>query len=478
MSIGEVLNYLIIGVGVVVALLASLFGGGVLLHLSHRYGQLIAPAFSAIIVSGIAVGAALSKRSLTFASTDIESISAGAGGGDNLLRLCTFLVVGFSAAKVGTYLLAQKRAPVLAGGAGLFAAFVAFFVGNVVLPSAFGTHPAFVHSSIYPVFVFAALYAARTEPLETIVRVAKLALLALMVLSLVAAAAKPSLAVQPGYHGWIPGLNIRLWGLGSNPNSIGPLALLSLLLEVLQPSRRNLLRIAAIGSAGAVLVLSQSKTAWLAGIATLPFFAWYRFGRLGEGRVDIRFVLGVIATIIFAVGALAFVDLGRIWHKIMLTQSGADIMSLTGRGKIWLVALAEWRASPWFGYGIEAWGAQHRLDIGLPFAFSAHNQFLQSLSVGGVFGLVSFVVYLVALGWAALRFGVQSKGVSVALFLVILLRSMTEAPYAFGTILNGDFLTHLLLFSLCLRCAAAPRVVAPCAPRTLPSLPLPHPIQP
>lgn len=40
---------------------------------------------------------------------------------------------------------------------------------------------------------------------------------------------------------------------------------------------------------------------------------------------------------------------------------------------------------------------------------------------------------------------------SLALIAVILLRCVTETPLTFGTILNGDFLTHLLLFMICLR---------------------------
>ena len=69
-------------------------------------------------------------------------------------------------------------------------------------------------------------------------------------------AVAPNLALQPGYSGWIPGLDVRLWGLGSNPNSIGPLAVLALLLEYVQPTRIRSLRLAVVLSALVVVVLA------------------------------------------------------------------------------------------------------------------------------------------------------------------------------------------------------------------------------
>ena len=45
----------------------------------------------------------------------------------------------------------------------------------------------------------------------------------------------------------------------------------------------------------------------------------------------------------------------------------------------------------------------------------------------------------------------QTKGVSVALFALLLVRCMTEAPLTLATMFNGDFITHLLMFHMAVR---------------------------
>lgn len=278
----------------------------------------------------------------------------------------------------------------------------------------------------------------------------------MMLLSLALAIIKPQLAIQPSYKGWIPGLSIRLWGVGSNPNSIGPLALLFLLLENMQPSKSTWLRWIAILSAFVVFALAQSKTVWLAGMVAVAILFWYRRGRTASGGMDPRLVLALIALLLVGTISLAFIDLERIWHKITFTQAGADIATLTGRAQIWATAIDTWKANPIFGYGPSAWGLEHRINIALPFAFSAHNQLLQSLSMAGTIGGVTLIVYLVLLGAGSFRAAATTRGISLALFATILFRCMTEA-LTLGTILNGDFLTHLILFAIVLHSSTSPK---------------------
>lgn len=454
MSAGAIISYSIYFGGGFAAACAIIFAFISMLQVERRYSDFIVPALIPLVALGITLSTVLSQRNLNFASFNIDLIGAGTvGSGGWLLRLVSFALVGLSGAKVMAYLLKRRpRGPrVVIEGQALYAAFVVYFVGNVLLNAAFGTHPVFIHGSVYPLVIFSAVYLGRGEPLEPLIQGAKYALFGMMLLSLVLALVNPEMAVQTAYKGWLPGVSIRLWGVGSNANSIGPLALLTLLLEVMQPTRKAPLRLAIILSALVVFVLAQSKTTWLAGVVVTTILVWYRYGRTPNGGTDLRFILAVVVAMLILGLMLNHMNLDRIWAKIEASDAGNDITTLTGRTQIWAAAMAAWKANPVFGYGLDAWGAEHRLRLGMPFAFSAHNQFLQSLSAAGVIGAAGFIAYFFLLVRGALRCSEQSGGVSVALIVIILMRCVTETPLTLGAILNGDFLTHLLLFMICLR---------------------------
>ena len=197
-------------------------------------------------------------------------------------------------------------------------------------------------------------------------------------------------------------------------------------------------------------MLAQSKTAWAAGFVVLPLLAWSRYGRAPTGGMRISFALCLISVLVAATLVLMFGNLDKLWLKLAGGQVGSDVSSLSGRAQIWLAALDAWRANPLFGYGPTAWGPLHRLSIGMPFAFSAHNQFLQSLSGAGTLGLLSLLTYLGLLSVCAWRASAATRGVSLALLVIVLLRCMTEAPFSAATLFNGDTLTQLVLFRIAL----------------------------
>ena len=107
---------------------------------------------------------------------------------------------------------------------------------------------------------------------------------------------------------------------------------------------------------------------------------------------------------------------------------GGELSTLTGRSTIWAEAWRTWMANLWFGYGPKVWGPLHRARIGLPFAFHAHKQLMQSLSGAGLFGGITMLAYLTCMLGASLRAARHTRGVSLALAVVMLARAMTEAP--------------------------------------------------
>lgn len=430
---------------------AVVIGFGIFLHAEKKLGHWIAPLLAPLIVLGIATGSLLSRRTLTYASVDIESISALGDGGEGwVLRLISFTLVGIGGAKIFGWMLQRQRYRAT-GGTALFIAFVAYFFTTVVLNSAFGTYPAFIHNTYYFLALVSAIYLARAESIDAIVKLATSALLCFLVLSLAAAVVKPELAIQPAYKGWIPGLSIRLWGLGSNPNSLGPLALLFVFLHHMHPYRQRWLRITGISAAALVFVLAQSKTAWVAGAAGAAVLVWHKYSRRADGSFSPCFFLLLITALIAGTLMIAVTDPERIWQRMALSPAGNDVQTLTGRAQIWAAALDAWRTNPLFGYGPTTWGIEHRYKIGMPFAFSAHNQFMQTLSVAGLLGELALLTYISFLSVGAWRAAQQTRGVSLALLATALIRSITEAPLSIGTILNGDALTQLLLIAFSLR---------------------------
>ncbi len=425
----------------------------ILLHLEKDHGHWAQIAIVPTIAMGITAATLFSGRSLQNVAFDLNLAVGGgiAEGGTTLLRIFTLTLLGLCTARIAGQWVRKINSPLQQGGTGLFVAVAAVFVSHNILSSIFGTQPVFIHNLLYPIFVFAALYAARGEPLVPVITAAKFSLYAMMLISLLLALVKPDMALQPDYKGWIPGISMRLWGVGSNANSIGPLALLALLLEYMQPTKQWAVRWIAIAMTLVVFLLAQSKTVWFVGVLLLiPVLAWYRVPRKGHG-IDMRLALAIVLLVSAALFTLLVVDPVSIWDKVSSTGAGSDVTTLTGRSQIWAVAIEEWSRNRLFGYGPDIWGPAYRQRIGMQFSFSAHNQFLQSLSAAGVIGLLALLTYLWMLGLAAYRGAPKSRGVSLALFLMILTRCVTETPLVLSTLFNGDFLTHILLFSICLR---------------------------
>lgn len=435
------------GIALVLAVL-SIIGLGLMLQVDRLIGRWVALAVVPAMGLGVALSSLLSGRNLKYAHTNIEALAIGGAtpGGATLLRLVTLAVVATCAATVLSRLFDKRVSRTRLPGQMLMNAFLAYYICNALLNAVFGTEPSFTHNTLYLPIAMAAVFMWRDQPIAPFLRAAKWTLALLMVASLAAALIVPDLALQPAYKSWLPGLDIRLWGAGSNPNSLGPLALLLMLLDLMVPSRRWPARVLVFALGATVLLLAQSKTAWAAALLVLPIVLWYRVGRAPAGGMRIGFALGLIAVLVLAAAAVAVGDPARVWDKLASGQVGTDVSTLTGRLQVWDAAINAWQDNPVFGYGPAAWGPAHRAAIGVPFAFSAHNQFLQSLSAAGTLGLISLMLYVVALAIGCWRAAELTKGLSLALFLMVLVRCLTEAPFSAATLFNGDVLTQVVLF--------------------------------
>lgn len=420
------------------------------LQIERKFGGQIVKLVFPVICCGIGYGAISSGRDLRTVATNIEAALGGGdtGGSGWVLRAFTLILLGTSAAKVLSMWFNHNRARPDTEGRGLLFLLIFFVVSMTVFSGMFGTYPALSHSGLYAIPIFYAAYAVRSEDSTSLIVVAKWSLVVFMFVGLLISFLQPNMTLQSGYRGWIPGLSIRLWGIGSNPNSVGPLALVIIYLELLRPSRRFSWSFFVVSVALVSLILSQSKTTWVSAIVGIFIVGWYRYGRRAYGGVEIKYVLALLAGVFLAGLAFALSDPVRIYQDFMLSEISGDVRSLSGRSQIWAVAVQEWRNNPAFGYGPLAWGSYHRFMIGLPFAFSAHNQFLQSLSVAGIVGAVAFILYFFALMNGSIKNGDRTGGVTVAIFSLVAIRCISETPFSTGTIFSGEMLIHWLLFLL------------------------------
>lgn len=429
---------------------------GLFLSIESRFAAWTMPAIPLLMCVGLAISTALSGRNLKFAAQDIRTIgSLDGGGGGSLMRAISAVVIALCFAKIVHHLMKFRQRHDMPGGRALLISFLAFAVSTHVLSAAFGKMPAFIHNSYYPLLVFVAIFMTRTDGLQRCIDGLKLGLVILMVGSLVAAVVAPGLAIQPDYAGWLPGFKVRLWGLGSNANSIGPLALLLLLLDHMQPYRNRGWRLVVWGVTLLVLVLAQSKTVWLISVVLAAFM--FLYGTSRDGRREARMSFVVLLCAALAIGTLGIyaADTGKIANKLMGTQIGTDLSTLTGRATIWATALRTWEDSFWFGYGPDAWGPLFRAQVGLPFAFHAHNQFLQSLSSAGLFGGLALLIYVVLMGWASIHAAKATRGASLALAMFMLGRCFTEVPLEVDGLFIGETILHLAWFMVVLTPYAA-----------------------
>jgi len=469
MSMAEIIGLSIYFGGALALALFLTLAMGLALHAENRLGKYLLPMVLPVIGLGIALSTILSGRNLSFVDLDPTGSSVGvqlATQGNPFaatwpLRFATLYILAASFALILAYLYRRQFQP---GPARiLLLGFVAFFLTNTVFPAILGTKPAFEPNHYYPLVLFLAAFATRSHSPETLLQFAKATLLLLLAGSLVMAIAQPSLAMQRPYiFGWVPGMDFRLWGLASHANSLGPLALLYLLLAFHQPYRRRWLHWLGLAVAFGVFILAQSKTAWVAAFLLLGILAYYtllpKFQRAwASGRANFQ-VMGIaIAAIAGAIGMLALVitvDVGQIWDSFARSSAGEQAFTLTGRGQIWEVAIEVWRGNPWFGYGPSLWDPEFRRSIGMNFAFSAHSQFLQSLAGAGILGMAGLALYLGIVMRYAFVLARATGGLSLALGLFLIIRSMTETPLSTATLFNGDLLTHLLVIGFLMRQSA------------------------
>lgn len=362
-------------------------------------------------------------------------------------RLGTLLLALLCVPEILRWVLGERRLSPAARQ--LWLAAGAYFACSVLLSGFVGEARNWRLNTLYMPLMLTALALCGHDnprvPLQTL----RWALWCVMVGSLMAAVVAPTLALDRDYASLVPGVHWRLLGLSDHANSLGVLAVLALMLETyprLQPRAHWVMWLPAL----LVLVLSQSKTAWVEAAIMLPLV---RLGSLRGwlfGKDPARGTAGMLALLCLtaallmcAVGIIASSDRALAW----IDQ--ASLTTLTGRTHIWEITWSEFERSPWFGYGPSLWDPQYRYEKGLISVGQGHNQYVHTLGQAGLVGAFGLLVYLGVMVRNAILAWRAGWELPLVVVLILLVRGVTETPLSMDSVVGTDAFLHILAFALC-----------------------------
>ncbi|MDB5947014.1 MAG: putative rane protein [Ramlibacter sp.] len=340
--------------------------------------------------------------------------------------------------------------------------FIAFWIGTVAAPAFYGSHPQLSHDFGYSLALGVAAVLAGTADRDRVIHASRDTLFLFMLISVALIPVSPSLVLDSNYsQGLLSGVP-RLAGIAVHPVSLGMLALTGLLCLWHRPFASAWLNVPAWALGGSVLFLAQSKTAWISFVLCAAAMLAVRHAgnfwrRLSDPASNAFGILACSLFILATVTVMAVVTLGDVQAQLsdfLESAQGAQLISMTGRDHIWAVALEEWHGNWWFGYGPGLWDAAFRASIGMPSATHAHNQYMDTLARSGAVGATVLVIYAIVLLVLSIRYARATRGLSLALFLALAMRSVSEVPlnlFGYGT----ELFTHLLLVVTLASTAAA-----------------------
>ena len=331
----------------------------------------------------------------------------------------------------------------------LILAYWVFFLSNTVTSALFGTDPSFAPKYVYWGLVgYAALLVTERE-CDTAIRSARNALFVLLIASALCIPWRAQMVFST--QGWmlLPGVDVRYVGLSTHANSLAAEAIAFLLCLWHRPYSTRSLNLLGWVIGCASLLLAQSKTNWITFVLCASCLVYFRpESWLGHWRSDFKrslvpvslLMVGMLTTTAIGIAVMALA--GKAGAFLADTQAGTNLLTLVGRTQIWEVALDEWHNNPVFGYGLMLWKEEHRAQFGMNIV-NAHNQFFETLASAGTVGVGGLVIYAATLLWFVIKTTKASKGLSLALFLLLLVRSITEVTLTMEAF--SAQMMHLLL---------------------------------
>lgn len=300
------------------------------------------------------------------------------------------------------------------------------FVSGILLSMIGGTEPGFRYQLLCVPAMFLMVYVYLREDSKTCIQLIRRILLAYVWLSLLGILLAPSAVLDQGgaaRNTLLPGLAERLVGITPHPNALGPAAAVALLLVL--NSQRGWRRGLNATAAVVVLIATDSRVTMVGTLASLMVLFVYRQPR-GRGPRLVLTALVVMIPLVSVLsvnspaGPLASLSGGDVY--------AGDLKTVNGRTKVWAITMKEWRENPLLGYGPSLWDPEYRSQYrGLEWVGQAHNQFVQSVGDSGVVGFIGLLVYVAGLVVTGFRTAVRSRGLTLALVVLLLFRMLSES---------------------------------------------------
>lgn len=450
----QVISSFILVVAAILAALAVTMGMAGAVHLtsrkSHGYLHLI---FYAMLLM-VALENIISARDLAANALSFDEPVVRTSARHSFFiwaqPLVSLMLLTVASERIVSYWV--RREKVTSAPMVLLTIFIVFWIGTVAFPALFGAYPNISHDYAYSLVIGIAAILATGIERDLAFKTARNALLLFMAAGLFLIPFKPNMVLDTSYsQGLLPGVP-RMAGLATHAVSLGILAQLGLLCLLAFPYRPVWLNRLAWAVGLAALFMAQSKAAWISfAVCSICMLAvrqgpsfWRRTNDPARPEFGILSILLLMLAVLAVCLLLMFGDVDARLSSFFNSAEGAQLASMTGRDKIWAIAYQEWQRNPVFGYGPLIWEDAYRIAISMPNATHAHNQFMDTLSRSGTVGAVALVLYTVVLLVMSVRYARASRGLTLALFVVLAMRSASEVPLAlfgYGT----ELVTHLLL---------------------------------
>ena len=413
--------------------------------------QLRVAAALFVIGFGALLSVALTQRSLDESSTGQRGILfyEDFASGFTASRWISLILLGAALIEIIRGFLRKRLASVPDPAWPLLASMLIFYLGTLLVLGTLSEHVGFSYQELYLPIVLLAVYYQPVRDLRLILGAAKLVVLALTLGSLLGIAVRPDFVMHRPDSGIIPGVEWRLFGLTTHANTLGPVALLGVLLELYSPSKRKWLGRLGVAAALAALVLAQSRTAWVAALLIavfiyVPLALVPKRGFAEEKRGFSHAVWTLTGCILLLIALVVGFTALENSRNLELQ---ADLGSLNGRVVIWDITIDAWRENILFGYGPKLWGFERQIRFNMFHVGHAHNQFLQTLGEAGVVGMVLLTTQLLTLFYAACHQFVATRGFVFSLLILLLTRCVTEAPLRSEGLLSWATFVHVVLMA-------------------------------
>lgn len=212
----------------------------------------------------------------------------------------------------------------------------------------------------------------------------------------------------------------RLTGLAPHSGTLADLSVVALLVEWNAHGSSPRARAVGLSSALICVVLTQSRTLWMAAVVAMLIL---QTSRHVLARVGVLAIVAGLATALVVQPAI-------VTDQLVATNRG-DLATFSGRRYVWQLAWQEFQRQPITGYGTNFLNGVYRqanLAATEQQAIHAHNQVLQTLAESGLIGFLALVALFATLVRVSWHNRVVDRGFSLALLAVLAIDSITGVP--------------------------------------------------